>query len=151
MKEPDSKTVWQFEHSVECHSNKSFAWSFWTDVSNWERLEGKAVEWIKLDGTFAVGSSGATKTPGQDPHYWEITQLDPECSATIEMPLEGAVFHNVIRMESLGPDRTRITQLLGLTGTKALDFTEGMQMFETSAPQGLANLAKAIGSAYKGS
>lgn len=141
-------TAWQFEHSVECNSDKSFAWAFWTDVFNWERLEGKAVKWIKLKGPFAVGTSGATKTPSQDPFNWKITQLDPERSATIEMPLDGAVFCNVMIMESIHPNRTQITQRLSLTGKKAADFTEGMQTFETSAPQGLAKLAKAIESAY---
>ncbi|WP_425234718.1 hypothetical protein [Ulvibacterium sp.] len=141
-------TAWKFEHSVECNSDKSFAWAFWANVSNWQRLEGKAVEWIKLKGPFAVGTSGATKTPGQEPYIWKITQLDPEHSATIEMPLDGAVFCNVMIMESIGPNHTRITQRLSLTGIKAVDFAEGMQTFETSAPQGLAKLAKAIESVY---
>lgn len=140
--------IWQFEHSVECNSNKSFAWAFWTDVSNWERLEGKAVEWIKLHGPFAVGTSGATKAPGQEPYTWKITQLDPERSATIEMPLDDAVFCNVMMMESIGADRTQIAQRLSLTGIKAADFAEGMRTFETNAPQGLAKLAKAIESVY---
>ncbi|WP_299530804.1 hypothetical protein [Ulvibacterium sp.] len=140
--------IWQFEHSVECNSHKSFAWAFWTDVSNWERLEGKAVEWIKLHGPFAIGTSGATKTPGQHPYTWTITQLEPERSATIEMPLDGAVFCNIIMMESMGPNRTQITQRLSLAGENAPDFAKGMRTFETSAPQGLKKLAKAIESAY---
>lgn len=143
-----SNAAWQFEHSVECNSDKSFAWAFWTDVSNWQRLEGKAVEWIKLNGPFTIGTSGATKTPGQNPYHWKITQLDPESSATIEMHLDGAVFYNVMIMESIGPDRIQITQRLSLTGVKAADFAEGMRTFETSAPQGLAKLTKAIESAY---
>ncbi len=141
-------TAWQFEHSVECNSDKSFAWAFWTDVSNWERLEGNAVEWIKLEGPFAVGTSGATKTPGQDSYNWKITQLDPEHSATIEMPLDGAAFCNVMIMESIDSNRIQITQRLSLNGKKSADFAEGMQAFETSAPQGLAKLVKAIESAY---
>ncbi|MFS4449007.1 hypothetical protein [Maribacter sp. 2307UL18-2] len=143
------ETTWQFEHSVECDADRSFAWSFWTDVSNWERLEGKAVEWIELKGAFAVGTKGITKTAGQNPHYWEITQLDPERSATIEIPLDGATFYNVMRMESIDSGRTRIIQCLGLSGIKAQDFGESMQMFENSAPQGLEKLAKTIESAYK--
>jgi len=143
--------VWHFEHSVECHSDKSFAWAFWTDVSNWERLEGNAVEWIRLQGPFAVGTSGTTKTPGQDPYVWEITYLEPERCAMIQMPLEGAVFYNTMIMESIGPRQTRIIQRLGLGGTKARDFIQGIQTFETSAPEGLAKLARSIESANRGS
>ena len=145
-----NETAWQFEHSVECNANKAFVWSFWTDVSNWERIEGKAVEWIKLNGPFVIGTSGVTKTPGRDPQYWKIAQLDPEHSATIEMSLEGAVFYNEMILESVSPDRTLITQRWSLAGPKASDLAEGMQMFEISAPQGLAKLAKTIESAYEG-
>lgn len=145
MNEP----TWQFEHSIACNTNKSFAWTYWTDISNWQRLEGKAVEWIKLDGPFEVGSSGITKMPGQAPHHWQITQLDPEQSATITMPLDGAMFYNEFMMESISPNRTRFIQRLSLAGTKAPDYTEGIRMFETSAPQGLAKLVEAIESAFR--
>lgn len=139
-----SNPAWQFEHSTDCNANNSFVWSFWTDVSNWERLEGKAVEWIRLEGPFVEGTSGATKMPGQDPQHWNITQLEPERSATIEMPLDGAVFYNVMAFESISPNQTRITQRMSLTGPKAPDFAKGMHAFEISAPQGLAKLASAI-------
>lgn len=144
-----NEIAWQFEHSIECNVNKSFVWEYWTDVTNWERLEGKAVEWIKLDGPFELGSLGTTKMPGLEPHHWKISQLDPEKSATIDMPLEGAVFHNEISIDALSPDQTRITQRMYLTGTKAAEFAEGMQMFEQTAPQGLAKLAKTIEEAYE--
>lgn len=136
--------AWEFQHSAECKASKSFAWSFWTDVSNWERLEGKAVEWIKIHGPFAVGTSGETKMPEQALQPWTITQMEPEHSATIELPVAGAVFVNEMHMESLSPQRTRITQRLSLTGEKAKELAGAMGMFETSAPQGLAKLARTI-------
>ena len=37
---------WEFEHSSECDAPVEHAWAYWTDVSNWERLEGEAVESI---------------------------------------------------------------------------------------------------------
>lgn len=139
-----SEAAWQFEHAVECKVNRSFVWSFWTDVSNWERIEGKAVEWIKLHGPFALGTFGETKMPGQEPQRWKIAQIDPGHSATIEMAVAGALFHNEMILESISPDQTRIVQRMSLTGEKALALAEGMKVFETSAPQGLAKLAKAI-------
>jgi len=144
-----NETVWQFEHSVVCNASKSFVWRFWTDVSNWERLEGKAVEWIKLKGAFIEGASGVTKMPGQDPRYWEVKQVEPECSATIEMPLDDAVFYNRMVLKSLSPDRTLITQSMSLAGARAIDLAAGMHAFEINAPQGLAKLAKAIELSYK--
>lgn len=143
------EVYWKFEHSVECNAKKSFAWQFWTDVANWERLEGKAVEWIRLEGDFTLGASGVTKVPGQDPYHWNIAQFEPQHSATIEMPLDGAVLLNVMKMESIDPQRTKITQQLSLSGVNAANYAEGTQMFETSVPQGLAKLAKTIEMVYK--
>ena len=140
--------AWEFQHSAECKASKSFAWSFWTDVSNWERLEGTAVEWIKIHGPFAAGTSGETKMPEQPPQPWTITQLEPEQSAIIEMPVAGAIFVNEMRMESLSPQHTRITQRLSLGGEKAQELAGAMGMFETSAPQGLAKLARTIEESY---
>ncbi|SHG97916.1 hypothetical protein [Flagellimonas flava] len=143
-----NKTIWEFEHSIECNSERSFVWSFWTDVSNWERLEGKAVEWIKIEGAFVQGASGSTKTPGKDAHNWTITQLEPQCFAVIEIPLEGAVFINKMEFVPIDSGRTRITQHFSLYGAKAVDFVEGIQMLETSAPLGLKKLVQAIESVY---
>ncbi|NEO42632.1 MAG: hypothetical protein F6J90_42480 [Moorea sp. SIOASIH] len=140
----DIKKPWQFEHSVDCKAAKSFVWQYWTDVSNWERLEGEAVEWIRIEGPFAEGTSGATKIPGQEPHYWRISQLQAEFSATIEIQLDGALFLNKMTMKSISLDATRITQCLSLVGEKASNYAEGMKTFETSAPQGLVKLANAI-------
>lgn len=136
--------AWEFQHSVECKAAKSFAWLFWTNVSNWERLEGKAVEWIKIHGPFAVGTAGETKMPEQPPQPWTITQLEPENSARIEMPVAGAIFVNEMRMETLSSERIRIVQRLSLVGEKAQELAGAMGMFETSAPQGLAKLARTI-------
>ncbi len=139
-----SEAAWQFEHAVECKVNRSFVWSFWTNVSNWERIEGKAVEWIKLHGPFTLGVGGETKMPGQDPQKWKIVQIDPGHSATIEMAVAGALFHNKMIFKSISPNQTQILQRMSLTGAKAKDLAEGMRVFETSAPQGLAKLAEAI-------
>ena len=48
-----SLTAWEFQHSINCDAPRPFVWTFWTDVSNWQKLEGEAVEWCRLDGPFA--------------------------------------------------------------------------------------------------
>ena len=143
------KNKWMFKHSVACKASKAFAWAFWTDVSNWERLEGAAVEWIKLKGPFEKGTSGETKMPGQDALQWKIVQLDLEHSATIDMPLHKAILKNKIIFAAVSENQTSITQVLSLEGVNAYEYAEGMKMFETSAPQGLAKLAEAIELAFK--
>ncbi len=138
--------IWDFEHSVECAADRSFVWTFWTDVSNWERIEGAAVEWIRLEGPFAEGVRGATKMPEQEPQKWIISKLDLGRSATIEIQIEDCVFLNQIRLEEISGDQTRIVQRMTLAGEgeRARHLAKGMRAFETSAPQGLAKLASAI-------
>ncbi len=140
--------AWQFEHSVECNVSKSFAWDFWTNVTNWARIEGSAVEWIRINGPFAEGTTGQTKVPGQNPNEWRITQFNAGNSATICMPLEGAEFINVMLFNALSVNRTLITQQLSLVGPDASEMAEGMEIFEKSAPQGLRKLAEAMETAY---
>ncbi len=139
--------VWEFEHSVECNANRAFVWAFWTDVSNWERIEGDAVESIRLDGSFAVGGQGWTKSPGQEPRGWRISQLDFERSATIEMPVDQCLFCNRMTFESLPSDRTRITQHLSIQGEVPPEMLAGIRSFERTAPEGLAKLASTIAAA----
>ena len=137
-------TVWDFEHSVECQASRAFAWSFWTDVSNWKRIEGDAVEWIRLDGAFQAGAQGMTKSPCQEPRPWTITDMESESSATIEMPVNEAMFVNRMTFECRSSNRTRITQRLSLRGEVPADTLSGMKTFEATAPEGLAKLAAVI-------
>lgn len=149
--------VWEFEHAVECNANRTFAWSFWTDVSNWQRIEGEAVDEIVLDGPFEVGTHGQTKAPGQEPRNWRISEINssavhsPEVdspqSATIEMPIDQCLFLSRMVFESLSDGRTRITQHLSLQGEVPDEMLAGIRTFEQSAPQGLARLAEAIAEA----
>ena len=136
--------AWKFEHSVECDAKPTFAWAFWTDVSNWERIEGDAVESIRLDGHFAVGAQGWTKSPGHEPMTWRVSQLDCGRSATIEMPIDQCLFCNRMTFEPLPIDRTRITQYLSIQGECPQEMLAGIRSFEQTAPEGLAKLASAI-------
>ena len=136
--------VWDFEHSVECEASRKFVWSFWTDVSNWKRLEGSAVEWIRLEGPFQAGSQGVTKSPGQEPRRWTIADIESEASATIEMPVNGAMFVNRVTFACLSVNRTRITQRLSLYGEVQTEMLTGIKTFEATAPEGLAKMASMI-------
>jgi hypothetical protein len=77
--------TWQLEHSVEADVSLSFAWSWRTDVKNWDDPPAQ----FQLDGSFASGSWGTTLSPGQEPLRWQIREVRPGRSFIIEMPLEG--------------------------------------------------------------
>lgn len=142
------QAAWQFAHEVECNVHPAQAWAFWTDVSNWERLEGEAVEWIRLEGPFAEGSTGVTKMPGLPPQSWQIEKVVPGRSATIAITLEGATYRNRMVFEPVPENATRIIQVMSLTGEKAEAMAAGMTVFEESAPQGLKKLVGEIEAWY---
>lgn len=50
---------WTFAHTVECSVSKDFAWSFWTNVSNWA-LDPDVIS-MELQGPFAVGTTGGAR------------------------------------------------------------------------------------------
>ena len=53
----------QLEHSVAAEVSPSFAWSWRTDIKNWDDPPAQ----FQLDGPFASGSRGTTLLPGQEP------------------------------------------------------------------------------------
>src|SRR5438045_9584243 len=73
-------------HAVETNASPAFAWNYWTDVANWDDPPAK----FDLDGSFASGSRGTTRLPGQEPLEWIIGGGTPPNAATLETQLEGA-------------------------------------------------------------
>ena len=57
----------QLEHSVDADVPPAFAWSWRTDVKNWDDPPAQ----FEFDGPFAKGSSGTTRLPGQEPIRWQ--------------------------------------------------------------------------------
>jgi hypothetical protein len=52
----------KLEHSVKADVTTSFAWSWRTDIKNWDDPPAQ----FQLDGPFASGSWGRTLLPGQE-------------------------------------------------------------------------------------
>jgi len=64
MPQPTNEPAWQFQHSVQCNAPQKFAWSYWTNITNWNDPPAK----FALDGPFDVGSRLTTTLPGQTWH-----------------------------------------------------------------------------------
>src|SRR4051794_41953019 len=78
--------AYQVEHSVDAAVSPAFAWDWRTDVGNWDDPPAQ----FQLDGPFATGSWGTTRLPGQEPLRWQIRDVRPGRSFTIEMQLDRA-------------------------------------------------------------
>jgi hypothetical protein len=136
--------AWTFEHSVECAASCQFAWSYWTNIENWNDPPAK----FELDGPFAVGSRLTTRLPDQTLHS-VIRYIEPGYAATIEMQLSDGVVSFNWTFEDLSETTSRITQRLVLsTANPAL--VAQASVLEQTVPQGMSKLIASIEEAAKG-
>lgn len=135
---------WQFQYSVDCNATRHFAWSYWTNIANWNDPPAT----FALDGSFAVGSRITTTLPGQTLHS-VIRSLSPESLATVEMQLPDATLSFHWRFEELSPDRTRLTQRLVLSGPNAKSFVAQAAILQQTVPDGMKRLAAQIERAHR--
>lgn len=135
---------WELTHSVETNASPSFAWNFWTDVTNWDDPPAE----FALNGPFAAGSRGTTRMPGQTPLQWFIREVTPPNAATIEMSLDGAALSFEWRFVGLADGRTRLTQRIVLQGEKAdMYLSQVKAAFTANLPDGMKKLATAMAKA----
>jgi hypothetical protein len=126
------------EHSVDAAVSPAFAWSFWTDVANWDDPPAQ----FALDGPFADGSQGTTRLPGREPLRWRIRDVQSGRSAAIDMPLDRATLSFEWRFDALPDGTTRLTQRIVLAGGAAAAYaTEVNAAFGASLPDGMIRLA----------
>src|SRR5262245_58195184 len=109
-----SEPAWQFQYSVECAAPRRFAWSYWTNVANWNDPPAT----FHLDGPFDVGSTITTNLPDQTLRS-VIEKLVADTEAVIEMQLPGACLTFYWKFETISENHTRITQHLALSGPDA--------------------------------
>jgi hypothetical protein len=136
--------IWEFEHSVTCQLRRDFAWQFWADFANWPAID-PSVEAVTLDGPFAAGTKGTTKTRDRGPIEWHLLEVSEGESATIEIPAPGAALRCFWKFEDLANGETRITQQVNLVGEKAGEYATTIgQQLEQSIPQAMRNLLEAM-------
>jgi hypothetical protein len=136
-----SDMTWELTHSEETNAGLAFAWSYWTNVANWDDPPAK----FELDGPFAAGSHGITRLPDQKPFDWLIVETAPPSTATIELQLEGAVLCFEWRFEALTDQRTLLTQRVVLRGENAAAFRSQIEStFTSNLAGGMKKLARAI-------
>jgi hypothetical protein len=136
--------AWEISHSVETDANPDFAWSYWTNVANWDDPPAE----FELNGPFAAGSYGTTKLPGQEPLRWLLREVTAPNAATIEMQLNGATLSFEWRFDGLSDGRTRLTQRVVLRGDKASAYASQVEStFKANLPDGMNKIARAMAQA----
>ncbi|MBI3693398.1 MAG: SRPBCC family protein [Acidobacteria bacterium] len=133
-----SQVAWELAHSVETEATPAFAWAYLTNVANWNDPPAGC----ELDGPCAAGSCGTTRMPGQESRRWQIREVSPMQSYTIEASLDRAAMAFEWRFEGLADGRTRLTQRIVLEGENAAAYLEQVQAgFTSSLPAGMNKIA----------
>lgn len=136
--------MWKCEHSVECKVSRAFAWQFWTNVDNWAVVD-PGVDSVKLDGAFAAGSQGTTKSGDQPPIIWQITEVEDGARALIEVAVPGAVAKFLWTFADADGGGTHMTQQASIEGEQADHYAQTFgKEIETGLPPGMRRLADAI-------
>jgi len=136
--------MWAFEHSVECRADRTFAWQFWTNVSNWAVVDS-SVESAALDGPFQSGAKGSTRPRGGEPIHWQLEGVRDLCSAVVMIHVPGAALRCEWKFEDSGVRKTLITQRAAIVGDRASDYVStAAPELERGIPLGMWKLAETI-------
>ena len=139
-----SDTAWETHHSVETGATPSFAWTFMSNVANWDDPPAQ----FHLEGPFVSRASGTTRMPGQPPRHWHLADVTPMQSYTIEFPLNNATLSFEWTFHPLS-GRTRLTQHIRLSGENAAEYLVMVQQaFGSNLAPGMERIAASIDRAY---
>lgn len=112
--------MWIHEHVAETAATPQQVWQVLSDLDNWGAWD-TSMEWVRLEGPFAVGSEVVMKPTGQDPITSTITAVDPNSRYADETEFGGVLLRFSHTLEPLDADRTRVTHRLEITGEGADD------------------------------
>ena len=133
--------AWEITHSVDAGVTPAFAWTYMTNVANWDDPPAS----FELAGPFAAGSSGTTRVPGQEPRHWRLREVNPPASYILEMPLDRAAISFEWRFEARPDGKARLTQHIVLSGENAAVYVEQMrQVFSATLEPGMTRIAAAM-------
>ena len=131
----------QLEHSIDVEVSPEFAWSWRTDIANWDDPPAE----FQLEGPFASGSWGLTRLPGQEPLRWQILDVRSGKAFTIAMPLDDALISFEWMFEPVSSLQTRITQRITLSGNNARVYVDQVQAgFGATLADGMERIADAM-------
>jgi hypothetical protein len=115
-----------------------------SDVGNWSDPPAE----FHLDGPFVSGSLGTTRMPGQPTQSWQLVEVAPPESYTIEFSLDRATLSFLWRFEA-GARGARLTQRVRLSGENAAEYRNNVeQAMSANLAAGMERIGAAIDRAY---
>lgn len=140
-----SEAGWETQHAVIADVDRAAVWAYHSNVDNWARFEGDAVESITLDAPFQAGTLGTMTMPNQAPTHWRLVEVQPPKRTVIEMEVPDAVVRTIWTFEALPKKRTRLTQHMMVTGPGAEALVLFMEAhFAKNVEEGMERMAEKI-------
>ena len=134
--------MWTYEHSIETAASPESIWPLYTDVPAWPRWD-QGLEWVTLSGSFAAGSAGSLKVPGQDPLPFKILDVRPLEGFSDETYIPNLAIRFDHSLEQTTTGTTRITHRVIITGPAAEEAGPHLGPEITSdVPQAMESLAR---------
>ena len=113
--------MWTSQHSIVSQASIEAVRSLFEDVAGWPEWNA-GIEWIRLDGPFAVGTEGTMKVPGQDPLPFRLIAVGPDgFEDETAVPDAGIVVRVRHSIEAVDPTKVRITYRVTIDGPAADD------------------------------
>jgi hypothetical protein len=134
--------MWTYEHSIETDASPESIWPLYSDVPGWPRWD-QGLEWVTLSGSFAAGSTGSLKVPGQDPLPFKVLDVRPREGFSDETYIPGLAIRFDHLLELTATGKTRITHRVIITGAAAEELGPQLGLQITSdVPEAVESLAR---------
>jgi hypothetical protein len=109
--------VWSHEHVAQTDASPAQVWRVLADLDSWGTWD-TSMEWVRLEGPLAVGSTVVMKPIGQDPITSTVAAVDPERRYADQTDFGGVRLHFSHDLEAVDGG-TRIRHRLDITGDEA--------------------------------
>jgi len=133
--------MWSCDYATETKASSKAVWRLWADVSNWKRWDSEVL-WSRLDGPFAVGTSGVLKPKHGPQAKFVLSEVEPEKRFVDKTKVLGTTVTFIHELQAM-PNGTKIMHRVEITGLLApvLGATVGRQL-KAGLPSAVQNLAK---------
>ena len=136
--------TWEINAERTATTSPDNVWNIWKDVPNWPSWDTD-LEWSRLNGEFAAGTTGTLKPKGWFASNFTVTEVIPNSihKDTTYMPFTTLVFSH--HVEKINTTQVRIVHNLKVSGLLAplLWLTMRFQL-RKSIPHALENLVQRV-------
>jgi uncharacterized protein YndB with AHSA1/START domain len=110
--------MWVHEHTDETTASPEAVWRVLHDLDNWASWD-TSMEWVRLEGPFAVGAEVTMKPKGQDPITSVIVEASDNRVYADETSLGDVTLRFSHTLEPLASGGTKVIHRLQITGPAA--------------------------------